>query len=190
MRIRELLPLPGGSLPWLHWGLSVSPAPDRWLPPQRVHSFSKGQRDHPQPYFSNGRDSQVSLLPYFSSDTIRKPSCCLLSYGRNTDTTPPPYFSRGYAVWTFWLRQHSERSSALFLQRQETQLPWPSFSSGPDTLVIISQPFLLTAPPHPEAHLLRKGHSSFSISLSPRASPSCLLLLLWPPRWPPPSLTK
>lgn len=104
----------------------------------------------PQPSFSDGCDSQVILLPYFSGDTIHKPFCCLVSYGHH----PTALFLHGYAARTesgclFFSKGLNIQTDPLLPDFSKDKIhshPWPSFFSGPDTLVFISQPFL---PPSP-----------------------------------------
>lgn len=98
-------------------------------------------------------------------DMTPRSSCCLISYGHNTQTTQPPCFSSGYATWTIWLsffsRAHNIQTEPLpcFSKDMTYSHPLPCFSSGPDTLVIASQPSSdLSVIPCPQTRALQPQH--------------------------------
>lgn len=106
-----------------------------------------------------------SLLP--PMDVIPKSSCCLISPVTRyinypavlflMDLTPSPAHHLSSPVdmlhgppgCLFFCKGHNIQTDALpcFSKDRIHSHPWPSISSGPDTPVYISQPFLL--PPHP-----------------------------------------
>lgn len=107
----------------------MSPAPTGLPVLQRMRYIG-----HPQPYFSDGLNSQVILLPYFTSDMIHEPSYCLISYGYNTYITAPRYSSIVISCLSSPGTSHMNHPVALFLvetTHKSPQLITPSKPQGP-----------------------------------------------------------
>lgn len=136
--------------------------PRRLLPPMGVIPRSScclispvaRYTNHPAVLFLTDLTPSPALRLTSPVDTLHGPPGCLVfCKGHNIRTDALPYFSKD--------RIHSH--------------PWPSFSSGPDTPVFISQPFLLPPPPvsqAPQTGTLQLQHLPESTGVSPPASPS------------------
>lgn len=96
---------------------------------------------------------------------IHKSACCLICYGYNTQTTPPPCFSNGCITWTIWLPFFSQGQNIqtdplpYFSKDVIHSHPLPCFCNGPNTLALTSQPFShLPVLPSPQTGLLQPRH--------------------------------